>query len=64
MGADSLHFITVDGVYRAMGYTNGRDNSNPQFTDHCFTGDYPTDLVDLDNKLGNEQATDLTHIKV
>ncbi len=53
MGADSLHFITVDGVYRAMGYKDGRDNNNPQFTDHCFTGDYPTDLEDQDAKLKN-----------
>jgi amidophosphoribosyltransferase len=29
-----------------MGY-DGRDNAHPQFTDHCFTGDYPTCLTDL-----------------
>jgi amidophosphoribosyltransferase len=29
-----------------MGY-EGRDDANPQFTDHCFTGDYPTPLTDL-----------------
>ena len=45
MGADSLAFLSVDGIYRAMGYA-GRDNRNPQFTDHCFTGDYPTRLTD------------------
>ena len=43
MGADSLAFLSVDGIYRAMGYS-GRDNRQPQFTDHCFTGDYPTRL--------------------
>jgi amidophosphoribosyltransferase len=25
---------------------NGRSESQPQFTDHCFTGDYPTGLTD------------------
>ena len=46
IGADSLAFLSVDGIYRAAGY-DGRDNENPQFTDHCFTGDYPTPLTDL-----------------
>jgi amidophosphoribosyltransferase len=46
IGADSLQFLSVDGLYRAMGY-DGRDNINPQFSDHCFTGDYPTELTDL-----------------
>jgi amidophosphoribosyltransferase len=43
--ADSLAFLTVDGIYRAMG-EKGRDPLRPQFTDHCFTGDYPTPLTD------------------
>ena len=46
IGADSLSFLSVDGLYRAMGYENGRDDTNPAFTDHCFTGDYPTPLED------------------
>ncbi|RDV01855.1 amidophosphoribosyltransferase [Undibacter mobilis] len=46
IGADSLAFLSVDGIYRAMGLP-GRDNVRPQFTDHCFTGDYPTPLTDL-----------------
>ena len=41
IGADSLAFLSVDGIYRAMGF-EGRDPVRPQFTDHCFTGDYPT----------------------
>jgi amidophosphoribosyltransferase len=45
MGATSLSFLSVDGVYRALGYDR-RDARNPQFTDHCFTGDYPTTLTD------------------
>src|SRR5262244_1026582 len=46
IGADSLAFLSVDGIYRAMGF-QGRDPVRPQFTDHCFTGDYPTPLTDL-----------------
>ena len=46
IGADSLAFLTIDGMYRAMGYEEGRNNDLPQFTDHCFTGDYPTALTD------------------
>jgi amidophosphoribosyltransferase len=46
MDADSLAFLSVDGVYRACGYA-GRDMAQPQFTDHCFTGDYPTPLTDV-----------------
>ena len=45
IGVTSLAFLSVDGLYRAAGY-NGRDNHRPQFTDHCFTGDYPTPLTD------------------
>ncbi|HXY59490.1 MAG TPA: amidophosphoribosyltransferase [Methylocystis sp.] len=46
IGCDSLGFLSVDGIYRAMG-ENGRNARQPQFTDHCFTGDYPTRLTDL-----------------
>jgi amidophosphoribosyltransferase len=46
IGADSLAFLSVEGIYRAMGFDK-RDAARPQFTDHCFTGDYPTALTDL-----------------
>ncbi len=45
VGVKTLTFLSVDGIYRAAGY-DGRDNEAPQFTDHCFTGDYPTALTD------------------
>jgi amidophosphoribosyltransferase len=45
IGADSLAFLSVEGIYRAMGFER-RDPLRPQFTDHCFTGDYPTPLTD------------------
>jgi amidophosphoribosyltransferase len=45
IGVQSLTFLSVDGIYRAAGYEK-RDPVRPQFTDHCFTGDYPTALTD------------------
>lgn len=51
IGCDSLSFLTIDGLHKAFGYVE-RDNFHPQFTDHCFTGDYPTQLTDL-KELGN-----------
>ena len=57
IGADSLGFLSLDGLYKAMGYENGRDNNNPQFTDHCFTGDYPTDLKDYKDEKIQEQLS-------
>ena len=44
IGADSLGFISIDGLYRAMGEAS-RNNANPQFCDACFTGDYPIKLA-------------------
>ena len=46
IGVDSLKFITLNGVYNALGFPSGRDPNNPQFTDHYFSGDYPVRLVD------------------
>src|SRR6267142_403545 len=45
IGADTLAFLSIDGMYRAMGEP-GRDPANPKFSDHCFTGAYPTLLTD------------------
>jgi amidophosphoribosyltransferase len=56
IGADSLAFLSVDGIYRAMGFP-GRDNAQPQFTDHCFTGDYPTPLTDIAGESAQRQLT-------
>ena len=46
IGAKSLKFLSLDGLYRAMGYEK-RNNEKPQFSDHHFTGDYP--IKPLDN---------------
>lgn len=45
IGVDSLAFISMDGLYRAMDEP-GRDPEHPQFCDACFTGEYPTRLTD------------------
>ncbi len=46
IGVDSLAFLSIDGLYKAMGHPEGRNNDRPQYADHCFTGDYPTVLTD------------------
>ncbi len=45
--ADSLAFISIDGLYRALG-EDARHQGKPQYCDACFTGDYPTSLTDHD----------------
>jgi amidophosphoribosyltransferase len=45
IGADSLAFISIDGLYRALGKP-GRDAKAPAFCDACFTGEYPIALTD------------------
>ncbi len=46
--ADSLGFLSIDGLYRAIA-GEARQPDKPHFSDHCFTGEYPTNLVDHDN---------------
>jgi amidophosphoribosyltransferase len=48
IGVDSLAFISIDGLYRAMGEP-GRDVLAPHFCDACFTGDYPIRPADADD---------------
>ena len=45
VGATSLFFISLEGTYKAMG-EDYRDSDCPQFTDHCFTGEYPIEVAD------------------
>jgi len=45
LGVDSLAFISIDGLYKAVGEAR-RLNDKPQFCDACFTGDYPLPLTD------------------
>jgi amidophosphoribosyltransferase len=46
IGADTLAFVSMDGLYRAMGEAAGRDSAAPRFCDACFSGDYPIALTD------------------
>ena len=59
IGVDSLDFISLSGLYRALGETS-RNDSCPQYTDHYFTGDYPVPLTDLGQ---GEQPTQLPSSK-
>ncbi len=56
IGVDSLAFLSIDGLYRAVG-EGGREDAAPQYCDACFTGDYPTRLADFDGELGGGQLT-------
>ena len=45
----TLQFLSIEGLYKSMGFDK-RNNSYPQFTDHCFTGEYPIDPIDIKQK--------------
>ena len=47
LGVDSLRFISLDGLYRAAGHAEGRNNACPQFCDACFSGEYPIKPTDM-----------------
>ena len=49
INAKTLQFLSIEGLYRSMGYKK-RNSSYPQFTDHCFTGDYPVKPIDASDK--------------
>ena len=46
IGVDSLAFVSLDGLYRALNHEK-RDNTHPQYCDACLTGEYPIALADL-----------------
>lgn len=46
IGVDSLAFISIDGLYRAVGAASGRQGENRTYCDACFTGEYPIPLTD------------------
>ncbi len=61
--ADSISFLSIDGLYKAMGHPAGRDPNDPVFTDHCFTGDYPTKLLDRESKEEFSQLSLLSNLE-
>ena len=56
IGAKSLKFLSLDGMYRAIGF-NKRNENYPQLTDHYFTGEYPVKPID---ELGDNKITQLS----
>jgi len=44
---DSLRFISLDGLYRAVGESGGRNADCPQYCDACFSGEYPVAPSDM-----------------
>ncbi len=56
INAKSLKFLSLEGIYKAMGYEK-RNDTYPQLTDHYFTGDYPVKLID---NLGDDKVTQLS----
>ena len=60
--ADSLAFVSMDGLYRAVGETSRRSTS-PQYCDACFSGEYPTRLTDQDEGAPQLQLSLLTERK-
>ena len=47
LGLDSLKFISLDGLYRAVGQAAGRDPQAPAYCDACFSGAYPVEPSDM-----------------
>ncbi|MBI1418459.1 MAG: amidophosphoribosyltransferase [Limimaricola sp.] len=47
LGVDSLRFISLDGLYRAVGEAMGRNATQPQYCDACFSGEYPVAPSDM-----------------
>ena len=56
IGAKSLKFLSINGMYRAIGFDQ-RNENYPQLTDHYFTGDYPVKPID---ELGDSKITQLS----
>jgi amidophosphoribosyltransferase len=59
--ADSLAFVSMDGLYRAVGEP-GRNNRNPQFCDACFSGEYPIELTDVSGGRSGRQLSLLAEV--
>jgi amidophosphoribosyltransferase len=57
LGVDSMAYLSVEGLYWAMD-AGARDEACPQFTDHYFTGDYPTRLLDREIAEGRNELAE------
>ncbi|MEE2981421.1 MAG: amidophosphoribosyltransferase [Pseudomonadota bacterium] len=56
IGVDSLAFVSMDGLYRAVG-EDSRHNQAPQYCDACFSGEYPIALVDHEGGVDRRQLS-------
>jgi len=54
IGADSLAFVSINGLYKALG-EGDRDAHMPSYCDACFTGAYPTHLTDQEELIPTDQ---------
>jgi amidophosphoribosyltransferase len=59
--ADSLAFVSIDGLYRATGAAK-RNADRPQFCDACFSGDYPIELTDIEGGRCDAQLSLLAEV--
>jgi len=62
IGVDSLAFISIDGLYRAMGHDN-RTPGTPQYCDACFSGEYPVPLIDREDGQTTSQLSFLANFR-
>ena len=49
LGCDSLHYLSLDGVYEAIGGARGSEGGPQSHCDACFSGRYPLDGTDEAN---------------
>ena len=63
IGVDSLAFLSLDALYRAMG-KESRDNGNPQYCDACFSGEYAIRPIDYEAGSNIGSNTDTMQGKV
>ncbi|AUH35111.1 amidophosphoribosyltransferase [Paracoccus tegillarcae] len=62
IGVDSLSFVSLNGLYRAVGEARGRNADNPQYCDACFSGDYPVAPFDqLERGFRMKQGSETAH---
>jgi len=63
MDVKTLKFLSIEGLYKSMGFKK-RNPSSPQFTDHCFTGEYPIKPQDANDKdLSNQKISFMSNKK-
>jgi len=62
INAKTLQFLSIEGLYKSMGCKK-RNALYPQYTDHCFTGDYPVKPIDANDEDLNQNTISLMSTK-